>query len=195
MQRTRSDDLLASVFPQVAACQENIEGDIEIPGHPLIREVMKDVLGEAMDLRGLIDLLKGIRTGAIRCLAIDTAAPSVFAHELLNANPYAFLDDAPLEERRARAVSMRGMAPDKVLGEAGRLDPAAIWETREQCWPDIRDEHELHDLMCSLVVVPGGALCGRRRRGLAAVLLAAGEPRPGYGGPARRRGTGAPNTR
>ncbi len=154
VQRTRSDDLLASVFPQVAACQENIQGDIEIPNHPLIREVMKDVLGEAMDLQGLIELLKGIRTGAIRCLAVDSTAPSVFAHELLNANPYAFLDDAPLEERRARAVSLRGMAPDKLLGEAGRLDPAAIRETREECWPDLRDEHELHDLLCSLVVVP-----------------------------------------
>jgi ATP-dependent helicase Lhr and Lhr-like helicase len=154
IQRTRSDDLLASVFPQVAACQENIEGDIQIPDHPLIREVMKDVLTEAMDLEGLIALLAGIRTGAIRCLAVDSATPSAFAHELLNANPYAFLDDAPLEERRARAVSMRGMVPDKLLGEAGRLDPSAIAELREECWPDVRDEHELHDLLCSLVVVP-----------------------------------------
>jgi ATP-dependent Lhr-like helicase len=154
VQRTRSDDLLASVFPQVAACQENIEGDIQIPDHPLIQEVMKDVLTEAMDLQGLIALLAGIRTGAIRCLAVDSAVPSAFAHELLNANPYAFLDDAPLEERRARAVSMRGMVPDKLLGEAGRLDPAAIAELREECWPDVRDEHELHDLLCSLVAVP-----------------------------------------
>jgi ATP-dependent Lhr-like helicase len=154
VQRTRSDDLLASVFPQVAACQENIKGDIQIPDHPLIREVMKDVLSEAMDLEGLIGLLAGIRTGAIRCLAVDSTSPSVFAHELLNAFPYAFLDDAPLEERRARAVSLRGMVPDKMLGEAGRLDPAAIDELREECWPDVRDEHELHDLLCSLVVAP-----------------------------------------
>jgi ATP-dependent helicase Lhr and Lhr-like helicase len=154
VQRTRSDDLLASVFPQVAACQENIEGDIQIPDHPLIQEVMKDVLTEAMDLEGLIRLLAGMRTGAIRCLAVDSATPSAFAHELLNANPYAFLDDAPLEERRARAVSMRGMVPEKLLGEAGRLDPTAIAELREECWPDVRDEHELHDLLCSLIVVP-----------------------------------------
>ncbi len=154
VQRTRSDDLLASVFPQVAACQENIEGDIQIPDHPLIQEVMKDVLTEAMDLEGLIGLLAGIRTGAIRCLAVDSTTPSAFSHELINANPYAFLDDAPLEERRARAVSMRGMVPDKLLGEAGRLDPVAITELREECWPDIRDEHELHDLLCALVVVP-----------------------------------------
>jgi ATP-dependent Lhr-like helicase len=154
VQRTRSDDLLASVFPQVAACQENIEGDIQIPEHPLIQEVMKDVLTEAMDLEGLIRLLAGIRTGSIRCLAVDSATPTAFAHELLNANPYAFLDDAPLEERRARAVSMRGMVPEKLLGEAGRLDPASIAELREECWPDVRDEHELHDLLCSLIVVP-----------------------------------------
>ncbi len=154
VQRTRSDDLLASVFPQVAACQENIKGDIQIPDHPLIKEVMKDVLSEAMDLEGLTALLAGIRTGAIRCLAVDSATPSVFAHELLNANPYAFLDDAPLEERRARAVSMRGMVPEKLLGEAGRLDPTAIAELRTECWPDVRDEHELHDLLCALYVIP-----------------------------------------
>ncbi|MGC2604111.1 MAG: DEAD/DEAH box helicase, partial [Silvibacterium sp.] len=154
IQRTRSDDLLASVFPQVAACQENVEGDIEIPDHPLIREVMKDVLGEAMDLAGLIKVLEGMHTGRIRCLAVDTTTPSAFAHEILNANPYAFLDDAPLEERRARAVAMRGRLPDALLGEAGRLSPEAIAEVRAQIWPDVRDEHELHDLLCSLVVVP-----------------------------------------
>jgi ATP-dependent Lhr-like helicase len=154
VQRTRSDDLLASVFPQVAACQENIEGDIQIPDHPLVREVMKDVLSEAMDLEGLTRVLAGIRTGAIRCLAVDTTTPSQFAHELLNASPYAYLDDAPLEERRARAVAMRGSVPDSVLGEAGRLDPAAIAAVRDEIWPDVRDEHELHDLLCSLVIVP-----------------------------------------
>src|SRR5271170_7632755 len=154
IQRTRADDLLASVFPQVAACQENVEGDIEIPDHPLVREVMKDVLGEAMDLEGLKAVLAAMDDGRIRCLAVDTTTPSVFAHELLNASPYAFLDDAPLEERRARAVSMRGMVPDKLLGEAGRLDQAAIDELREECRPDVRDEHELHDLLCSLVVAP-----------------------------------------
>ena len=158
IQRTRSDDLLASVFPQVAACQENVEGDIGIPNHLLVREVMKDVLGEAMDLEGLKRVLTDMHAGRIRCLAIDTATPSHFAHEMLNANPYAFLDDAPLEERRARAVSLRGMVPDKLLGEAGRLSPDAIAEVREEIWPDIRDEHELHDLLCSLIVVPADVI-------------------------------------
>jgi ATP-dependent Lhr-like helicase len=154
IQRTRSDDLLASVFPQVAACQENVEGDIQIPNHPLVREVMRDVLQEAMDLDGLTKILAAMDSGAIRCVAVDTTTPSVFAHELLNANPYAFLDDAGLEERRARAVAMRGMLPEKALGEAGRLSPQAIAEVREQIWPDPRDEHELHDLLCSLVLLP-----------------------------------------
>jgi ATP-dependent Lhr-like helicase len=154
IQRMRSDDVLASVFPQVAACQENIEGDIQIPDHLLVREVMRDVLGEAMDLEGLKAVLEGMHDGRIRCLAVDTTTPSVFSHELLNANPYAYLDDAPLEERRARAVAMRGQLPDKELGEAGRLSPDSIAEVREQVWPDLRDEHEFHDLLWSLVVVP-----------------------------------------
>jgi ATP-dependent Lhr-like helicase len=164
IQRTRGDDLLASVFPSVAACQENIEGDIEIPNHPLIREVMKDVLQEAMDLEGLKQVLAGIESGAIRCVAVDTTTPSVFAHELLNANPYAYLDDAPQEERRARAVNMRGMVPEKMLGEAGRLDPNAIAQVREECWPDIRDEHELHDLLYALTLVPATILERREAR-------------------------------
>lgn len=154
VQRTRSDDLLASVFPQVAACQENVEGDIQIPDHLLIREVMKDVLGEAMDLAGLKAVIEAMHDGRIECLAVDTTTPSSFAHEILNANPYAYLDDAPLEERRARAVAMRGRLPDSLLGEVGRLSPEAIDEVRSQIWPDLRDEHELHDLLCLLVVIP-----------------------------------------
>ena len=152
--RTRGDDLLANVFPQVAACQENIEGDIEVPDHPLVREVMKDVLQEAMDLVGLTRVLGEMHSGRILCLAVDTTTPSQFSHELLNANPYAFLDDAPQEERRARAVAMRGTVPDSVLGEAGRLSPEAIAEVRQAQWPDLRDEHELHDLLVTLILVP-----------------------------------------
>ncbi len=156
--RTRSDDLLANVFPQVAACQENIEGDIEVPDHPLVREVMKDTLQEAMDLAGLTELLRKIDRGEVRCLAVDTTTPSQFAHELLNAMPYAFLDDADLEERRTRAVSLRRTVPDSVLGEAGRLSPDAIAEVRAQQWPDVRDEHELHDVLLGLVLAPEARL-------------------------------------
>ena len=154
VQRTRSEDLMASVFPQAAACFETIVGDIQIPDHPLVREVMQDVLQEAMDLEGLVEVLRGIQNGSIQCLAVDTPVPSQFAHELLNANPYAFLDEAGLEERRARAVSLRGAIPSSVLQEAGRLDRRAIETVRNECWPDLRDEHELHDLLMSLVALP-----------------------------------------
>jgi ATP-dependent helicase Lhr and Lhr-like helicase len=154
VQRTRSEDLMASVFPQAAACFETIVGDIEIPDHPLVREVMEDVLQEAMDLKGLLEVLRGIANGSIRCLAVDTPVPSQFAHELLNANPYAFLDEAGLEERRARAVSQHGRIPASVLERAGKLDPGAIETVRAQCWPDIRDQNELHDLLMTLIVLP-----------------------------------------
>src|SRR2546422_7239729 len=119
IQRMRSDDLLASVFPDVAACQENIVGDIQIPNHPLVNEVMKDVLTEAMDIDGLKRVLRDMNEGRIRCLAVDTPAPSQFSHEILNANPYAYLDDAPLEERRGRAGGGRGTPARTVHGGGG----------------------------------------------------------------------------
>jgi ATP-dependent Lhr-like helicase len=154
IQRIRSDDLLASVFPDVAACQENVEGDIQIPDHPLVHEVMKDVLTEAMDIEGLQKLLRGVSDGSIRCVAVDTPVPSQFSHEILNANPYAYLDDAPLEERRARAVEMRRVLPESVLEEVGKLEPAAIAQVREEAWPDVRDADELHDVLHTLGALP-----------------------------------------
>ncbi|MGD0792752.1 MAG: DEAD/DEAH box helicase [Terriglobales bacterium] len=157
IQRIRSDDLLASVFPDVAACFENIEGDIKIPDHPLVREVMKDVLTEALDIEGLGEVLRGIEQGRIRCLAVDTPVPSQFSHEILNANPYAYLDDAPLEERRARAVEMRRVLPASVLEEVGALDPSAIAQVQQEAWPDVRDADELHDVLHTLVAVPAGS--------------------------------------
>lgn len=162
IQRMRSDDLLASVFPQVAACQENIVGDIEIPDHPLVEEVMKDVLHEAMDLHGFQHLLRSLEDGSVRFVAVDTPVPSQFSHEILNANPYAYLDDAPLEERRARAVEMRRILPESVLEEVGKLEPAAIEQVREEAWPDVRDADELHDLLHTLIVFPE-ALAGDAR--------------------------------
>jgi ATP-dependent helicase Lhr and Lhr-like helicase len=154
IQRMRSDDLLASVFPDAAACFENIQGERKIPDHPLVGEVMKDVLTEAMDIDGLKLVLSGLADGRIRCIAVDTPVPSQFSHEILNANPYAFLDDAPLEERRARAVQMRRMLPESVLEEVGGLDPAAIAQVREEAWPDVRDADELHDVLHTLVALP-----------------------------------------
>ncbi len=153
--RMLADDLLAAVFPDAAACQDNLGGkDIELPNHPLINEVMKDVLNEALDVEGLIHVLVGIKNETIRCLAIDTPAPSVFSHEILNANPYAFLDDAPLEERRARAVEMRRLLPEAVLGGDNCLDPAVINEVKQQAWPDIRSADELHDLLQTCIAFP-----------------------------------------
>jgi len=154
IQRMRSEDLLASVFPDAAACFENIDGDRKIPDHPLVGEVMKDVLTEAMDVDGLKSLLRGMASGEIRVIAVDTPVPSQFSHEILNANPYAYLDDAPLEERRARAVNMRRMLPESVLEEVGGLDPGAIAQVREEAWPDVRDADELHDVLHTLVALP-----------------------------------------
>ena len=154
IQRMRSDDLLASVFPDAAACFENIQGDRQIPDHPLVSEVMKDVLTEAMDIEGLKAVLAGLADGRIRCIAVDTPVPSQFSHEILNANPYAYLDDAPLEERRARAVQMRRMLPESVLEEVGGLDQSAISQVREEAWPDVRDADELHDVLHTLVALP-----------------------------------------
>ena len=174
LQRIRADDLLASVFPEASACQENIVGEIKIPDHPLIREVMKDVLTEAMDIAGLERVLDGIGGGQIHCLAVDTPVPSAFSHEILNANPYAYLDDAPLEERRARAVEMRRVLPEAVLSEIGRLDPAAIEEVRADAWPDVRDADELHDALLTLGALPlhategGGVLASRVRQSIPA---------------------------
>ena len=154
IQRMRADDLLASVFPDAAACAENLDGEMKIPDHPLVREVMKDALTEAMDVEGLKRVLGGILDGTIRCIAVDTPLPSSFSHEILNANPYAYLDDAPLEERRARAVEMRRALPDTLISEIGRLDPSAIAEVRAQVWPDVRDPEELHDALESLIAMP-----------------------------------------
>jgi ATP-dependent Lhr-like helicase len=154
IQRMLGDDLLAAIFPESLACPENLEGEIEIPDHPLIREVMKDVLTEAMDIDGLKRLLADISAGRIKCLAVDTPIPSHFSHEILNANPYAYLDDAPLEERRARAVEMRRMLPEAVLSEVGRLDPASISQVRDDAWPDVRDAEELHDALLTFIAFP-----------------------------------------
>ena len=158
IQRMRADDLLASVFPDAAACPENLDAQPRIPDHPLVREVMKDALTEAMDTEGLKQVLGQVLNGGIRSIAVDTPIPSQFSHEILNANPFAYLDDAPLEERRARAVEMRRMLPETVLTEVGKLDQDAIAEVREEAWPDVRDADELHDVLQTLLALPEVAL-------------------------------------
>ncbi len=163
IQRMKAEDLLAAVFPDAIACQENLTGERaarHIPDHPLVQETVRDCLTEAMDIEGLTDVLKRIEAGSIRCVAIDTPAPSLFSHEILNANPYAFLDDAPLEERRARAVELRRTLPAELAGEVGALDPSAIEEVQRESWPVVRDSDELHDALLTLVWVPCEAVTG-----------------------------------
>jgi ATP-dependent helicase Lhr and Lhr-like helicase len=151
--RMRADDLLAAVFPDQAACGENLTGPIRIPDHVLVRETIDNCLREAMDLDGLRAILREVENGTIRTAAVDTPEPSVFSHEILNANPYAYLDDAPLEERRTRAVELRRTTRDDT-GGVGILDPAAIAEVSAESWPLVRDADELHDALATLVVLP-----------------------------------------
>jgi len=143
LQRAMADDLLAAVFPDAAACAENLQGDRALPDHPLVNQVVRDCLEEAMDFDGLARVLTRIHAGEITCIARDTTEPSPLSHEILNAKPYAFLDDAPLEERRTQAVMTRRT----VAGDLGALDPAAIERVRDEARPDPRDADELHDAL------------------------------------------------
>ncbi|MEO8536978.1 MAG: DEAD/DEAH box helicase, partial [Betaproteobacteria bacterium] len=150
LQRMRADDLMASVFPEQAACAENIVGDREIPDHPLVRQVLRDCLYEAMDIEGLESLLRDIEGGGVSIVARDLAAPSPLAMEILNARPYAYLDDAPIEERRTQAVIARRWGGDAAAGALGRLDADAIERVRAEAWPDAASADELHDALLGL---------------------------------------------
>ena len=154
--RMRTDDLLAQVFPAQAQCQEHDTGVIEPPDHPLIRETLRDCLNEAMDIEGLRGLLQRMERGELRLLARDTAEPSPLSHEILNSAPYAYLDDAPLEERRSRAVQLRRTLDPGDAASLGALDAAAIAEVVAQAAPDLRSADELHDLLLTLVLLPAG---------------------------------------
>ncbi|MDG2307957.1 MAG: DEAD/DEAH box helicase [Candidatus Binatia bacterium] len=153
IQRMRAEDLLAAVFPAQLGCGDNRTGPIQAPEHPLVDETLDNCLHEAMDTEGLRAILEKMRSGEIRTVAVETSSPSPMAHELLNAYPYAFLDDAPLEERRARAVNLR-RTDSSIASGIGALDPAAIAEVREQAWPDVRDADELHDALHGFVWLP-----------------------------------------
>jgi len=154
LQRMRAQDLLAAVFPAQLGCQDNAVGPVEIPDHPLVNETVRDCLSEAMDAQGLKQRLEALFSGKIRRLARETPEPSVFAHEILNANPYAYLDDAPLEERRARAVALRRGLPADIADDVGRLDPEAIAAVVEEARPDLRNADELHDLLLDMGALP-----------------------------------------
>ncbi len=155
IQRMRAEDLLGAVFPEQVQCQDNRSGPVTPPDHPLVNETINNCLYEAMDLPGLTEIVGRIERGELRTVAVETPVPSAMSHEILNANPYAFLDDAPLEERRARAVSLRRTDPDLARG-VGALDASAIDEVRVQAWPDVRDADELHDALLTVGIMPAG---------------------------------------
>ena len=145
--RMAAEDLLTAVFPDQAACAENLPGELEIPDHPLVRQTVRDCLEEAMDVEGLEQLLRGLESGAIRVIARDLTEPSPLALEVLNARPYAYLDDAPLEERRTQAVMTRRWLDPESAADIGKLDPEAIQRVRDEAWPDATNADELHDAM------------------------------------------------
>ena len=161
IQRMRADDLLASVFPAQVGCQENLTGPLEYPDHPLVRQTREDCLREWMDVDGLVSTLHRVEGGEIRLHARDTTEPSPMAHEVINGKPYTFLDDAPLEERRTRAVMLRHALPNDARDLAA-LDPDAIARVQDEAWPDPRDAEEVHEALLSLV-----ALSAERARGWA----------------------------
>ena len=145
--RMAAEDLLTAVFPDQVACAENLPGELEIPDHPLVRQTIRDCLEEAMDINGFERLLRGLESGAISVIARDLTEPSPLALEVLSARPYAFLDDAPLEERRTQAVMSRRWLDPQSAADIGKLDPDAIRRVREEAWPDATNADELHDAL------------------------------------------------
>ncbi len=145
--RMNAEDLISVVFPDQLACLENINGNREIPEHPLVTQTIHDCLAEAMDIDLLEQLLGRLEAGELQLSARDLTAPSPMAQEILNARPYAFLDDAPLEERRTRAVISRRWMDTDEAADLGRLDPAAIERVRAEAWPDAQNADELHDAL------------------------------------------------
>ena len=147
LQRMEAEDLIAAVFPDQLACQENIVGDREIPDHPLVNQTIADCLHEAMDIDGMERLLRRLESGEIAVTGRNLTTPSPLALEILAARPYAFLDDAPLEERRTQAVIARRWLDPDSAADIGRLDPEAIARVREEAWPSAEDADELHDAL------------------------------------------------
>ena len=154
LQRFRSEDLLTAVFPKLTGCQENVVGDIELPDHPLVKQTMDDCLYEAHDMEALKEVLAKVERGEIEFLARDTREPSPFSYELLNSNPYAFLDGGEVAERRARAVATRRSLSVESVEDLGRLDPQAISRVVAEAQPLVRNADELHDALLSRVLLP-----------------------------------------
>ncbi len=150
LQRMDAEDLLTALFPDQVACAENLTGQREIPAHPLVSQTVRDCLEEAMDVDSLIALLQSIERNEKNLVARDLLEPSPLAAEILNARPYAYLDDAPLEERRTRAVFQRRWLDPEKAADIGRLDQSAIDRVREEVWPEPRNPDELHDALVEL---------------------------------------------
>src|SRR5262247_419624 len=148
--RMGAEDLIGAIFPDQIACAENLTGEREVPDHPLVRQTIADCLNEAMDLTGLERLLRRIEAGDIRIVARDLTQPSPLALEVLAARPYAYLDDAPLEERRTQAVMSRRWLDPETARDLGTLDQAAIDQVREEAWPQFENADELHDVLVQL---------------------------------------------
>ncbi|HWW20996.1 MAG TPA: helicase-related protein, partial [Steroidobacteraceae bacterium] len=159
LQRMAAEDLMAVVFPDQLACAENMTGEREIPNHPLVQQTLYDSLHDAMDIHGLRTLLRAMERGEVVTVTRDLPAPSPLAQEILTARPYAFLDDAPLEERRTNAVANRGWLDPETATRFGQLDPAAIDAVRSQSWPSCENADELHDALM-LVGVMDSARAG-----------------------------------
>jgi len=149
-QRADAEDLVAVIFPDQLACQENLAGNREIPNHPLVSQTISDCLHDTMDVDGLAAVLQRREAGELTITGRDLAAPSPLAQEILNARPYAFLDDVPAEERRALAVHSRSFMEPAEAAELGRLDVVAIDKVCQEAWPDVRSADELHDALVVL---------------------------------------------
>jgi ATP-dependent helicase Lhr and Lhr-like helicase len=145
--RMAAEDLLTAIFPDQVACAENLPGELEIPDHPLVRQAIRDCLEEAMDIQGFERLLRALEAGHIQVIARDLTEPSPLALEVLSARPYAYLDDAPLEERRTQAVMSRRWMDPQSAADIGKLDPEAIARVRAEAWPDAGSADELHDAL------------------------------------------------
>ncbi|NKB34556.1 MAG: DEAD/DEAH box helicase [Pseudomonadales bacterium] len=149
-QRMDAEDLVAHVFPDQIACQENITGKREVPDHPLVNQTVNDCLTEAMDITALEELITNIESDQLTLIAKDLREPSPFAQEISNARPYAFLDDAPFEERRTNAIRNRSWADPAEAKDFSLLDADAISRVREEAWPYVSTAEELHDGLLSL---------------------------------------------
>jgi len=147
LQRMSSEDLIAQVFPDQLACLENIVGERDVPDHPLVNQTIYDCLHEAMDIDGLENLLTRIKNKEVNMVAVDLREPSPLAHGILNARPYAFLDDAPLEERRTQAVKNRRWISPAEANDIGKLDREAIEAVKAEAWPEVTNADELHDAL------------------------------------------------